>query len=85
MQIVGIGNFLAVVLMAAAVLIIHHRPTLMHLQFDEQMPDGSVNFVKVDAAASIKQYARIASASYLCSPIKAVFLSYGFLRVPDSL
>jgi hypothetical protein len=40
--------------MAVAILIIHHRPTLIQLQFDESMPVGSADFVKV-AGGTIRQ------------------------------
>jgi hypothetical protein len=44
---VGIGNLLASVLVAVAIFINHHRPALLHLQFDEHKPVGSANFIQM--------------------------------------
>ena len=51
---VGIGIFLAGELMAVAVFINHHRPALLHLQFDEHKLVGRTNFVQMAACSLLK-------------------------------
>jgi hypothetical protein len=51
---VGVGNFLAGVLMVVAVFINHHRPTLLHLQFYEYKPVSSANFIQMAGSSILK-------------------------------